>query len=160
VKYIYICGATITDMKTIVIDTILNRQWEFEDMKTFEDARLRRIQDELRGKLSHTSWDILHKTVTLFSEESYKSELSRKRAQLFKDKGVPTHIVISAKFYDIPVRVRDSQLRRDYTDIGDGYRTIKVPLDHYEDVVHDLSQANCKIIGEEYLWETQEAIRN
>lgn len=147
-------------MKTIVIDTIQNRQWEFENLNNFDDSRLRRIQNELRGKLSHTSWDIVNRTVTLFSEETAQLESAKKRAQLFKEKGVPSHIAIAVKFYDIPVKARDSQLKKDYSDIGTGYRTIKVPLDHYQDVINDLQKVDCKIIGEDYLWETQEAIQN
>lgn len=147
-------------MKTLVIDTIKNRQWEFENVTTFEDERLLKIKSELGDELSHTSWDIKNGTITFFSDETSEKESTRKRAQLFKEKGVPSHIALSVKFYNEPKTVYDSQLRRHYTDVGSGYRTILVPLDQYKDVVADLEQEDCKIIGEDYVWQTKEIIQN
>ena len=147
-------------MKTLVVDTIKNRQWEFENLTTFEDERLMKIKSELGDELSHTFWNFKKGTITLFSEETSKKTSAINRAQLFKEKGVPSHIVLSVKFYNLPKTVYDSQLRRNYTDIGDGYQTIMVPLDHYQDVLDDLEKEDCKIIGEDYVWQPKETIQN
>lgn len=147
-------------MKTLVIDTIKNRQWEFENLACFDDERLRRIQRELHDDLSHTSWDVKNNTITLFSEESAEKESSMRRAKLFKEKGIPSHISVTIKFYNEPVIAYDSQLKRRFSDLGSSYKTIMVPLDHYNEVVSDLENVDCKIIGEDYVWQTKEAILN
>lgn len=145
-------------MKTTVIDRIKGRTFEFEGSMGFDDERLTKIKDEVKDDLDTTVWSGNDRTFTLHSKskDSHGQAIREKREKLFAEKGIPTHVQVECKFYNNTVVVRNSALRRNVTDIGNGeYRTLMIPYDQYEDVKEDLYNDNdCKVIGSTYVWNT------